>query len=564
MQSRRIAFMFLLCFIMTSAVVVADNLPVESKIISAVVYPEGARITRSARVQLKEGSQTITLEGVLPDFDENSMSVSGAGTALAKILGAGIRTIYLQESSDIRVRELQTALQQADDQIEEAKAAASVLAEKKAFLDSLRLFAQGQLPKDLVTKLPTVDELKGTLSFLEQENRLYQEGRLSSAVLLRELASKKMVLAQELNQLNSGVRKAERVLAVDVECERAGELKLEIAYTVNSVSWQPLYDARVNFEKAQTVLSAFAVAAQATGEDWKDIALTLSTARPSVGGSMPELSAWYLSPVAPMPSRRQMAKGMMMEANELTFASAGIGQEADSGRYAEDKLAEREAVPVYAQSESSGVSLVYKAARPVTIKSDGSETRVPLLSQNFDSVFEYAATPKLSSYAYLTTRVTNGSQDQLMAGRVNIFLDGTFVGVSAIDRTVSAGESFMLHLGIDEGVEVKRELLEQKTDDTLIGNIPSPTKKISYAYKFKLENKKTRPVRIRVFENVPVSQDDKIRVSGVRSEIKPDTDRYEGRPGVYCWTLTLQPGEKKEFSLAYIVEYPRDLIVSGL
>jgi uncharacterized protein (TIGR02231 family) len=564
MQSWRIGFIFLFFLMMADAFVAADNLPVESKIISAVVYPQGARITRSTRVQLKEGTQTITLEGVLPDFDENSMSVSGAGTALAKILGAGIRTVYLQESSDVRVRELQTALQQADDQIEEAKAAASVLAEKKAFLDSLRLFSQGQLPKDLVTKLPTVDELKGTLSFLEQENKLYQEGRIASTVLLRELASKKMVLAQELNQLNSGVRKAERVLAVDVECERAGELKLEIAYTVNNVSWQPIYDARVNFEKAKTVLSAFAVAAQATGEDWNDVALTLSTARPSVGGTMPELSAWYLSPVMPMPSRRKMAKGMMMDAGESTFASSGIAQEMDFDSNKSDKLVEREAAPVYAQSESSGVSLVYKAARPVTIKSDGSETRVPLLSQNFDADFEYAATPKLSPYAYLTTRVTNGSQDQLMSGRVNIFLDGTFVGASAIDRTVSAGESFMLHLGIDEGVEVKRELLEQKTDDTLIGNIPSPTKKVSYAYKFKLENKKARPVRIKVFDHVPVSQDDKIKVSGIRLELKPDTDRYEGRPGVYCWTLTLQPGEKKEFALAYVVEYPRDLIVSGL
>jgi hypothetical protein len=46
--------------------------------------------------------------------------------------------------------------------------------------------------------------------------------------------------------------------------------------------------------------------------------------------------------------------------------------------------------------------------------------------------------------------------------------------------------------------------------------------------------------------------------------VKPDTDKYKDRAGVYLWTLTLQPKEKKELSLSYVIEYPRDLRIEGL
>ena len=88
----------------------------------------------------------------------------------------------------------------------------------------------------------------------------------------------------------------ERVLTVELECQAAGDLTLELSYTVPQVGWYPLYDARVDFAKGKAELSSFAVVRQTTGEDWSDVQLTLSTARPSVGGRMPELTPWYLRP----------------------------------------------------------------------------------------------------------------------------------------------------------------------------------------------------------------------------------------------------------------------------
>ncbi len=189
---------------------------------------------------------------------------------------------------------------------------------------------------------------------------------------------------------------------------------------------------------------------------------------------------------------------------------------------------------------------------------------MPLMTQMLDAKFEYAATPKLSAYAYLATAVTNSATEQLLAGRVNIFLDGTYVGSADVARTVAPAERFDLYMGVDEGVAVRRELIEQKSDDTLIGNIPSATRKVAFKYKVTVENYKPRAVTLKLFDQIPVAQDDKIRVGDVEASVKPDTDAYKDRAGVYLWTLVLAPKEKKEIVLSYVVEYPRDMQVGGL
>lgn len=542
----------------------ADVMDAPALITQAVVYPSSARVTRVAKVSLKEGAQTIRLKGVKPGFDENSLSVAGKGTASVKILGAGTKTEFLKESSDERVKALEAKLQALDDAMGGLNSARAVLEEKKAFLDSVRLFQNGQLPKDMVTKVPTTDELKGTLAFLEEGVKAYSDGRLALDLKGREMKKERDVLQRELNKIQSQSARQEQALTIDLECEKAGDLTLEVSYTVMNVNWYPVYDARVEFEKGKAVLSSFAVVQQTTGEDWENVALVLSTSRPSIGGRMPELSSWQVRPRPVVQSRsaglgnmmagRMMSKVAMMDSGEVSEGMSAMAA----------PKAMREVEVAYATAETSGVSLVYKAARPVTIKSDGSEVRVPLNVQSLDAVFQYAATPKLSAYAYLRSTVTNSSTEQLMAGRVNIFLDGTYVGNSDIQKTIASSEPFELYLGVDEGVVIKRQLVEEKSDDTFIGSIPSSTRKISYVYKITVENFKPRAVTVDLFDQIPVAQDDKIKVVKVTPSLKPVAQNYKEREGVYLWTLTLQSKEKKEITLSYVIEYPRDMNVDGL
>ncbi len=165
--------------------------------------------------------------------------------------------------------------------------------------------------------------------------------------------------------------------------------------------------------------------------------------------------------------------------------------------------------------------------------------------------------------AYLGTRVTNAKDLQLLAGRVNIFLEGDFVGTSSIDN-IGPGEEFDLYLGADENVKVKREQIEKKVDETLIAGIPSPTKRTSFKYKLTVESYKSKKINVNLFEAMPVSEDDRIKVKIEKASLEPKEKDWKDRKGVWLWDLELEPRQKREIIYSYIIEHPRDMQVEGL
>jgi len=217
----------------------------------------------------------------------------------------------------------------------------------------------------------------------------------------------------------------------------------------------------------------------------------------------------------------------------------------------------------YAKAEEKGIAVVYKIPHKATIKSDGSEHKLPVSTQILQAKFEYSTYPRVSPSAFLGSRVTNAKELQLLAGQVNIFLDGDYVGHSSI-ANIGPGEEFDLYLGADENVKVKREMIEKKVDDVLIAGIPSPTRKTTFKYKTTLENYKNKKITINFFEAMPVSQDEKIRVKIISASLEPKEKDWKDRKGIWRFELELAPKEKKEIFYSFSVEHGRDLQVEGL
>jgi hypothetical protein len=82
------------------------------------------------------------------------------------------------------------------------------------------------------------------------------------------------------------------VVAV-VEVDRA-EAPLELEYFIPGARWKPAYDLHFASATGQIRIETAGVVEQTTGEDWTDVALLLSTARPGRGIDLPERLAWTL------------------------------------------------------------------------------------------------------------------------------------------------------------------------------------------------------------------------------------------------------------------------------
>lgn len=530
----------------------AEVLIVDSKISEVTVYPDGALVTRSATVQPAPGQYTVVFANIVPDIDENSLKVSAAGEAVVKLLGAKVKKEFLEGNPSEKIERLKNEIQKINDAMVEQENAKSVLQEEKRFLNSIQLFSQGQIPQELVTKMPSAQELDNTLKFLGGKLKENYDGMMIAELKIRELNKKLDVLKRELSYISGTTQKMKRTISVELEVKKQGALILAVSYLARGASWQPLYEARTNFDTSEVELVSYGVIRQNTGEDWDDVAVSLSTGKPTTGGRMPYVAPWFIRPFEPRVIS-SMRKSLRSD------SAVEFQQEAFAGALAPEEKNKEEEV----QIEDKGIALLYKLPRKATVKADGQEYKLPVSTQILNTKFEYSGYPRVSLLSYIGGRVRNSPQQQLLSGRVNVFLNGDYVGVSGIDN-VAPGEEFDLYLGADENVKVKRECLEKKVDTTFIGNIPSSTKETVYKYKLTVENYKTQKITVKLFEAMPVSEDDRIKVKITNVSQDPKVKDWQDRKGVWLWEMEIEPKGKREIFYTFTIEHPRTLHIEGL
>lgn len=556
MVKRQALFVLVTVLSVFTGIAFAADVQMQSKISEVTVYPDSALITRVADVKLNAGEYKAVFADIIPEIDENSLRVSCPDDDSVRILGAKVKREFLEQEAAQAVKDLNDQIEKLQDEIALLERSKVAISEEKQFLDSFRFFSGEQIQKDLVTKIPAVKDLDDTLKFLSAKLKENYTQIVNVELEIRSANRRLDVLRRKLAEVSGTRRKMKRSIEVELEVTKPVASSLQVSYLVGNAYWQPLYDARANFEKSEVELVSHGMIKQKTGEDWEEVVLYLSTAKPSIGGSMPYVDSWILRPYQPP---AVMEDRMFMRQTK----SAGVQYEAFDAKMELAAQAPMEKDREYARAEEKGIAIVYKLPRKATVKADGSEHKLSVSSQMLSAKFEYSTYPRAILNAYLGSRVTNAPNLQLLGGRVNIFLEGDFVGTSSIGN-IGPGEEFDLYLGADDNVKVKREQIEKKVDETLIAGIPSPTKKTTIKNKLTVENYKSKKISVKLFEAMPVPEDDRIKVKIDKVSLEPKEKDWKDRKGVWLWELSLEPKEKKEITYTYIIEHPRDMRVEGL
>ncbi|MCM2275294.1 MAG: mucoidy inhibitor MuiA family protein [Candidatus Didemnitutus sp.] len=529
--------------------------PVESRISAVTVYTDRAVVTRTATANLTPGQTELVFERLPEALWEQSLQVGGQGTAAATILDVSARRTFVDFTPNERAAEL-------EQQLRAAQAEQRQLADERAVLDTQRQatvqYLNGAVsPGGKDIDRPKLDDVRAALAFGRQQLAEFAAATQQLDARAEDVQRKIAALEAQLNELRGGRGRAYKSVVVRVAAAQAGSLDVTLAYTVGGAQWQPSYDARVASSERAVALGYFGVVRQNTGEDWPEVALILSTARPALGGAAPELGVWEVvvrQPVV-LQERAQRYKVEMPQVTLSAAPAASYGRVIGSVEVGEPES--RSADLAVAAIEAGATSASFKIATPTTIPSDGSARKVPITTARLEAAPEYATTPKLQTTAFLTTKVTNNTDFPLLAGAMNVFLDGTFVATSQL-KTVMPAEKFDLALGADEGIAVKHRRVQRFTENTGLTN---SGRRLTYEYLLTIQNNKPAAARIVVSDQIPLSRHEKIvvrQVAPTERELKPDNE------GKLKWTLDLKPGEKRELTVKFTVEHPADLDVTGL
>ena len=530
--------------------------PVESRITAVTVYTDRAVVTRSATTELTGGTVELVFANLPESLNDQSMQVSGRGTAQATILDVSAKQTYVDFTPNARVKELEDQLKALLLQVRGLDDRKGVLDAQSSMLGKMESALFAPPAKDV----PRADlnQFTTAMTYLtEQRSKIIAE--TASLDTQREtLAQKISTVEQQLNELRGAGGRGYKTVTVRVSAVQAGSLEVALSYTVPNASWWPSYDARVLSGERAVALSYFGVIRQNTGEEWKDVTLTLSTARPGLGGAAPAVTPWQLDVFLPRPLVMEMptARQEVMKAKASADNFGAMNMQSVTSN-APAPLQFKDAEVAQATIESGATSASFKIAATASVPSDNSPQKVPITTAKLAANPEYLTVPKRVATAYLTAKVVNASEFPLLAGAMNVFLDGTFVATSKL-RTVMPGEKFDLALGADEGISVKHKRGQKFTEDTGLTN---SGKRITYEYLLTIQNNKQTAERVVVVDQLPVSRNEKVVVKQLAPDAKDVKPTDEG---ALKWSLDLKPGEKRELTVKFTIEFANDVNVTGL
>ena len=523
---------------------------------TVTVYPDQARVTRRGSTSLSPGTHRVEISELPERMDPASVRASARGTSRARLLGVDVRRDFFVETPAEDVRELETQIERVEDEGLSLDAKKRILEQEQTVLGELagqtkayaRGLALGKMKAETHTEL--LDRFRSRAEELSS-------ALLDLVVQRRNMNRRLERLRNEREQLAGAGGRQRHTAVIDIEVHQEGEFSVGLEYVIAGAGWDSLYDIRMLEEGERTTLevSYLAQVRQRTGEDWKDVALTLSTARPALTKTIPELRPWYVGPVHTMPAPRPQAPRMMATLAAVPAPTPGIAPDDETGA---EMVADAvyEAEETLAKVESSGTAVTYQIPGTVDVPTDGSPRKVAVARFELNPRLDYVSAPKLVEAVYRRAEMENDSAYTLLPGPASLFAGDEFLGTTKLDLTAPKGE-IELFLGTDDRIRVERELKRRDVDRRFIGD----RRRAHYTYEITVENLASVPSRVTLHDQLPVSRHEDVKVRLELDEPRPDE---QTELNLLEWHLALGPTEKRVVRFGFVVECPRAMKLTGL
>jgi len=549
----------------------------EAPIKEVTVYADRALVTRCGSIELEAGGYELRVNN-LPQFLRDSLRAAGRGAQGIRILNVDIATAFHSRPPEAELMALQDVLERLVQNMQLLEGRRSALNDRRQWLRALgeqsRDFAKG-LAQGQMKPQDCADFFSFAANQALQDAETAQSLEVELKHVQQEIEAKNRELAQKQGNIL-----ADRLAAVvTVTLAETSMFELELSYLVMGASWHPQYDVRVQMAgeqgEGEVELTYVGVVQQSTGERWEDVGLSLSTARPSLAAVLPELDPWYINvytPPVPRPlhaakSRIASTPGILGDQHTnlpmQSFAMPAMAV-ADGGTFDEEQEEQiqertpRSADVATATVEQAGTALIFRVGRSVDIPSDNSPHKTTIARDNLPCTFDYVSAPLIDEQVHLRATIVNTTERVLLSGDASIFLSSEYVGTTNV-KTTAPTEKFKIFLGIDDGIKVKRELIERNVEkgNALQGNI----RRITYAYRITVHNYANAPRRVVIRDQLPVSKHERVKVK-VQSISPTPTERT--RLELITWQFTLAGDGEQKIDYRFVVEHPQDVKVTGL
>lgn len=531
----------------------------------AIIYLSGAEIGYLETLSLPAGSSEITIEGVSPYVDENTISAYFKGglvidTKKSLRYPEPPKNPALEDKYGKFIIRISDSLEELVYLIKDCTNKQGTFQRERTLLLNNRLM-RGEFARDSLALLKsTLDLLRMRLTNIDEEE-LSIERKINKYYKLQEKLNERKTYYQLLQSegtpiINPDMYNPIYQIIVTIETEQAVTGNLSLKYYVAQAGWMPIYDIQAVSGKDKIQLVYRAQVYQNTGLDWKDISLTLSTSNPSIGNTKPVLSEWNLYFGYPNSYINEMnkAKAPAMNYNNLNYKS--LEKKSLQLDTKEDNIDDAgvPAIPVFTVDDNF-LRTEYDIKTRYSIASDNKAHNVIINNVEVPVSLAYLTVPKLDKDAFLMGKVVNWEDLNLIPGAAKIYFDESYIGSTTIDP-VSTKDTLYINLGRDKSIIVKRQNVKEKCKEQLAGDFKTVSKTIEIT----VRNTKSIALGFEIEDQIPITTDPNIKIT------LGDNDGaiYNEVTGKLVWKVNIKPKDTKKLRFTYEVKYPKDKFIQGL
>jgi hypothetical protein len=549
------------------------EIQVKSPIKQVKLFLTAGEMTHQTEVKLSKGRNKLIFSGISAFADPQSIQFSS--NAAYKLVSVSTEMDFMAaEQFNPRIASLKDSLENLKDNFQ------------------LNLDISNSYQAELAV-LNTNQNLKGssqnlTVAQIKEAADFYRNRTLEINKQVSKLGKEKNTLSNQiemirfqLTELNFNENQRSNQVIILIDVENASTANCTLSYLVSDCGWAASYDLAATDLNQKINLKYKARVYNNTGNGWENVELILSTADPKLSASQPNLQPWYLdffnlnlqsktsgkgfyAPKAYEDSYRQEAEMNLNIANQRVFDNYILGKDEEQinneqlgwkmdglNRLNERKI--QKPVVGMKQIEISELTTEFIIPNKFSCPTDGKPYSVDVKEMNLDATFTHVTIPKLDNGAFLIANIVGWQDLDLIPGPTNVYFGGVYVGVSQID-TRNVNDTLSLSFGRDNKVVVMRKLKQELSSKKVVGS----SKKESYAYEIDVRNNRNVPIKIVVYDQIPISKNESVTVTTDEiSNAKKDVETGELK-----WELTIAPTEVKSVQLGYTVKYPKEAQVT--
>lgn len=333
-----------------------------SSIKEVTVFLSGAQISRStANIDIPKGVNYLVFEGVSPDIDEKSIQIKGNGAFT--ILSVSRQLNFMRENAQSdpdlvfqnKINEYSYKINSLNNELEVYKAEEEMLMKNQTIMN-------GNTNYD-------VAKLKQALDFQSERLRAVKDKKYGLTNSIKKLNDELLIYKKQYLENNGVTKTTSTDIAVKVSANAATKGNFSIDYMVKNASWYPFYDLRAKDINSKVNLVYKANVMQNSGEDWKNVKLTLSTGNPTIDNQIPSLRKYELG-------YSSMGYGLDFRINNISSVS---------GKVVDDKGNSLPGVSIRVKNSSLATTTDATGNYNLQLPSSGSRTELIFSYIGFDT-----------------------------------------------------------------------------------------------------------------------------------------------------------------------------------